>query len=50
MPHPVVILPYNDTRPGWLARLVAWLALWAWRLFAFLVIFALGYGCRALTG
>ena len=49
MPHPVVILPYNDTRPGLLARLVAWLAYWAWRLFVFAVIFALGYGCRALT-
>ncbi len=36
--------------PGWLARLVAWLSTWLWRVFVFVVIFGIGYGCRALTG
>jgi hypothetical protein len=48
MRGPVLIRPYDP--PGLLARLAAWLPMWLWRLFVFVVIFGLGYGCRALTG
>ena len=48
MRGPVLIRPYDP--PGRLERLLAFLATWMWRLFVFGLIFALGYGCRALTG